>query len=356
MLKLARIDSALRPILARILPASFFTKLYVKNRSSFINFLEKSMKETIAGDFHKTEVCGLTFRNDLGNAAGLDKDGSLLEFHYKIGAGFAVVGTVLDKPHTGNIVRYGNKDYNPWTPLPNSASALNSLGLPSKGVDTAVEKIGQFKNEFQPKNFPIGVSIMGHPLQEGEEKLSGILECVEKMNPLADFIEINESCPNVAHGSDNADLLKRLTAVMSVAKVPVFVKMGDLGDTSKTLDLMVESGVQGVAGLNTQKDYDYYRPKVSVGDIGLFDYYTKEFNGGISGELIRDRSFEQIKNASEYIAQKNLDLALIHVGGITNSEDVKLSREYAPLREWYTGFMEAISTTPLSEIYKKMLS
>ena len=31
----------------------------------------------------------------------MDKDGSLLEWMYRTGAGFAVVGTVLDKPHGG---------------------------------------------------------------------------------------------------------------------------------------------------------------------------------------------------------------------------------------------------------------
>ena len=32
----------------------------------------------------------------------MDKDGSLLEWMHRIGAGFAVVGTVLAEPHTGN--------------------------------------------------------------------------------------------------------------------------------------------------------------------------------------------------------------------------------------------------------------
>ena len=85
---------------------------------------------------------GLSFRNDLGNAAGLDKDGSLLEFSYELGAGYTVVGTVLSEPHTGNVFRFlgGLWEGNAWTPLPHSGAALNSLGLPSRGVDAAVAK------------------------------------------------------------------------------------------------------------------------------------------------------------------------------------------------------------------------
>ena len=84
----------------------------------------------------------------LGNAAGLDKDGSLLEFNYCIGAGFAVVGTVLNKPHTGNIVKIRGKEHNPWAPLPHSHSALNSLGLPSLGIDASIKNILEFKFNF----------------------------------------------------------------------------------------------------------------------------------------------------------------------------------------------------------------
>ena len=47
---------------------------------------------------------------------------------------------------------------------------------------------------------------MGHPAQHGERKLQGVLDCVRKAcgggggKPApVDFIEINESCPNVAH-------------------------------------------------------------------------------------------------------------------------------------------------------------
>jgi dihydroorotate dehydrogenase len=134
---------------------------------------------------------GLSFRNDLGNAAGLDKDGSLLDFNYSLGAGFAVVGTVLSEPHTGNVFSFfgGLWKGNVWTPLPLSGAALNSLGLPSKGVDVALENIASFRsrNGVPPQSpdrrasggakgatsssaampsaaaFPIGVSIMGHP-------------------------------------------------------------------------------------------------------------------------------------------------------------------------------------------------
>merc|ERR1719491_2802992 len=153
-------------------------------------------------------VLGLQFRGDLGNSAGLDKEGALLDFDYDLGAGFAVVGTVLSAPHTGNLFPMwgGLMNSNAWTPLPFSGGALNSLGLPAHGVDVAVQNIEAFRKSrgIPPqvcgaaqlpcsKRFPVGVSIMGHPKQEGQQKLEGVLECVRKVIPVADFIEINES-------------------------------------------------------------------------------------------------------------------------------------------------------------------
>lgn len=41
---------------------------------------------------------------------------------------------------------------------------------------------------------------MGHPAKHGAEKLEGVLECVRKACDVVDFIELNESCPNVNHG------------------------------------------------------------------------------------------------------------------------------------------------------------
>jgi dihydroorotate dehydrogenase len=90
-----------------------------------------------------------------------------------------------------------------------------------------------------------------------------MLECVRQAVEQADFIEINESCPNVAHGKgDSKELEARLTAVLAVRdahaakRVPVLVKLGTLGAdaaaVARTCRLMAKVGVDGIVGLNTQ--------------------------------------------------------------------------------------------------------
>ena len=342
--------------MARTLSPKFFMEIYSANRKKFIQSITESLNEPIASASYPTSVCGIKFRNDLGNAAGLDKDGSLLEFNYFLGAGFAIVGTVLNKPHTGNLFNVKKKQYNPWVPLPHSHSALNSLGLPSLGIDESIKNIKKFKDKYSGKNFPVGISIMGHPLHEGQEKIDGILECVEKSVGVADFMEINESCPNVQHKSDDG-LEQRLKAISAIKQsTPIFVKLGELGNPESTVKAMVECKVDGLVLLNTQKNYEKYRPKLAKSDLKIFDYYTHHYQGGLSGEIIRDTSFESVAAAKAAIDKLKVNLKLIHVGGIHNKADMSESRQLAPLREWYTGFMEHLGTKKPQQVYPEMVN
>ena len=175
MLTLEKFEHILRPYLARTLSPKFFTELYSTNRKGFLDKIQTLLNYPVSTPRNEVNACGLTFRNDLGNAAGLDKDGSLLKFNYFLGAGFAVVGTVLNKPHTGNLFPMGKKEHNPWTPLPNSHSALNSLGLPSLGVDKALENILKFRSDIPDKDFPIGLSVMGHLFKKVKRSLMAFL-------------------------------------------------------------------------------------------------------------------------------------------------------------------------------------
>lgn len=48
------------------------------------------------------EVMGITFKNPLGLAAGLDKNGECIEAFGAMGFGFIEVGTVTPRPQSGN--------------------------------------------------------------------------------------------------------------------------------------------------------------------------------------------------------------------------------------------------------------
>jgi dihydroorotate dehydrogenase len=368
----SHVEGKIRSFAAKLLSPRLFVLLYAATRAPYLKAL-KLYGCSLTGEAEGTPKVlfknKLTFRNDLGNAAGLDKDGSLLGFNYNLGAGFAVVGTVLSEPHGGNVICSSWSTLNPWTPLPNSASAINSLGLPSKGIDCAVKKIKLFKEQVAPKNFPIGVSIMGHPNHKSdEEKLAGIAVCVQKSLEVADFIEINESCPNTIHDAGAEAMSERIKRVIQIRDgsekyVPVLVKLADLGDVDHTVRFLASHGVDGVVIVNTQKNYDALVDKVSEKDRELFEYYTDKFQGGVSGRAIREFSFLQASAAAAAVVAHNLDFVVVHVGGISTPQDMAASRaineqcgrEVVVLREWYTGLMEAMGEKSWRAVYPQML-
>lgn len=363
----ASLDHLVRPQLSRLLPPDKFVQVYSKTRTWFLDMLASCRPEAYIPR-KEVNVGGITFRNCLGNAAGLDKDGRLLAFNYLMGAGFAVVGTVLSEPHTGNLIRALHKHANPWTPLPFSRSAINSLGLPSHGVEYVKKNIVKFREAFHPKDFPIIASVMGHPNHKDEQKkIDGIVHCLQTLLPWVDGVEVNESCPNTEHSDKGLE--NRLRAVLGERDChyeragiykPVWVKMRDIGNAEYTVSFMTKMGIDGVVLTNTQINYAELRRSVHSQDLSLFDYFTKTHKGGVSGPIIRAFAYGQVASAVEAIEKQKSRLVVTDVGGIESWSDIVHSRNLNPnvvkLCEWYTGFMNALGEKDPSCIYKDMIS
>ena len=80
------------------------------------------------------ELFGLNFKNKLGTAAGLDKNGDFINCLGGLGFGFLEVGTVTPLPQTGNpkprVFR-----------LFKEQAVINRLGFNNKGVDHLVKNL-----------------------------------------------------------------------------------------------------------------------------------------------------------------------------------------------------------------------
>ena len=96
----------------------------------------KLLKFFIKKDFKNNEYHfeGMIFKNQLGTAAGLDKNGDFIDALGELGFGFLEVGTTTPLPQDGNpkprvIRNYKEKSIN------------NRLGFNNKGVDYLVERV-----------------------------------------------------------------------------------------------------------------------------------------------------------------------------------------------------------------------
>ena len=83
---------------------------------------------------NKHTIFGMKFRNKLGTAAGLDKNGDYIDALGALGFGFLEVGTVTPKPQYGNPKPRIYRNYQ-------ENSIINRLGFNNKGIDYLVNNL-----------------------------------------------------------------------------------------------------------------------------------------------------------------------------------------------------------------------
>ena len=266
----------------------------------------------------------LTFKNRVGVAAGLDKNGDYIDALGSLGFGFIEVGTVTPVQQFGNpkprIFRFKHQH-----------AIINRLGFNNKGVDYLVSRI-------QSRSFDgvLGVNIGANKSSEGQKRIDDYVECFLKVAPYADYIAINISSPNspnlrTLHQKEN---LLPLLEAMDLARVqanysnPVFIKLSpdESNDTIfKIVDAINKFQFHGVIVSNTTLEHDQ-----------LKDSQNENISGGLSGKPLFEKSNLLLKTIHSY----DSSLIKIGVGGVFNKEDFQQKIESgASLVQIYTSFI-----------------
>src|SRR6218665_1759551 len=89
----------------------------------------------------RREVFGLSFKNPVGLAAGLDKDAIAFNQLGQTGFGFIEIGTVTPKPQPGN-------DRPRLFRLKKDKALINRMGFNNKGAAVAAEKLRTRKSKI----------------------------------------------------------------------------------------------------------------------------------------------------------------------------------------------------------------
>lgn len=341
-----------------VLPPKIYTSLYSKSRKKFLANLEKETTLdaiNIPREEH-VDAWGLTFRCGLFNSAGMFKNGDGYNLVDSQGAGAWICGTTTKLPRRGNIAQ---GIIHPFSPFPRSGAALNWMGLPNEGHEAVAKKI----SNINPKKIcPIGASLSSDPAQHGYEALNGLLEGMELYQKAGiNFLEVNESCPNVEHDTEldssglDKHLVERLHFIKDkflnyrVNKLPVIIKFSN--DTSpqlitKLIDMLYELDYDGINIGNTSTKYKEKLNYISEKERKHFNWFSENFGGGISGLPLKEDSLNLCKIASEHLKTKSNrhEFHIIRTGGIFDKEDLDASKEIGiKLNQWYTGYFEAFS-------------
>jgi len=269
-------------------------------------------------------IAGLNFKNRLGTAAGIDKNGDYIDALGALGFGFLEVGTVTPIPQSGNskprVFRIIKED-----------AIINRLGFNNKGVDYLVKNL-------KKRNYKgiVGVNIGANKNSRGTKRVDDYLICIDKVHKYADYITINISSPNTPdlrdlHNKDHiSDLINSVSekARKIKIKIPLFLKISP-DETDETLDNIIElikkSSFAGIVATNTTIDKSNIR-----------DERFRKIEGGLSGRPLMKQSTSKIS----YIKSRNKDLPLIAVGGVLNKEDYQAKiNSGASLVQIYTGFV-----------------
>lgn len=351
------IDKILRPQITKLpsyIPIFFYSygrKLFLK---TFYNNIPKVRIEL--GSAYQKDLLGLKFQSNLFNAAGMFKEVFGYEVSYRQGAGAFLVGTITPLPRKGNF-RFGIK--HPFVPLVQSNAAINWMGLPNIGIDEALKRISQIEKK---EGCPLGISISQQPeLPENQAIRQLIDSLLMTSKSQVDFIELNESCPNVSHSSSltfigNLDksLIDRLEIIADkflkkrTRNLPVIVKFSndtDLAQVRELVDTLVSMGYDGVNFGNTSTNYHELRTKIHKNDLHNFDYFTSVFGGGVSGNVLKDKSLELCKMALQSIPKAlTKEFVVIRTGGVENHKDLIKSNDVGIyLNQWFTGYFEMFS-------------
>ena len=274
-------------------------------------------------------VMGLEFPNRVGLAAGLDKNGEIIDALATWGFGFIEVGTVTPRPQPGNprprLFR-----------LPEAQGIINRMGFNNRGVDALVANVrtARFKGI-------LGINIGKNFDTPIERAVDDYLICLDKAYPAASYITVNISSPNTKNlrQLQGASELDALLGVLKARQtkladrhskyVPLALKIAPDLDANQLLniaDALRRHRIDAVIATNT-----------TLGREGVETSPLATEAGGLSGSPLFEKSTELIRSLAQALAG---ELPIIAAGGITSGQRAHAKLEAgAKLVQLYSGLI-----------------
>jgi dihydroorotate dehydrogenase len=212
----------------------------------------------------RVDLGGLAADNPVGLGPGIDKNGRAVGALARLGFGFVVIGSITREARPGNPRPRLARD------VPREA-IMNSLGLPSLGVDAAVRTLGRVRN----LPVPVIASVAGFSSEE-------LVELAAAVEPVVDGIEIGLVCPN----STEAERMRELEMFEQVARgvvarrtKPTFVKLPShhdpetAGNVREMVNRAADLGLDGlsVSGSRTIAIPGFPRDRGSIAGRPAFE-------------------------------------------------------------------------------------
>ncbi len=317
----------LRPLLFNLDPETAH-EVTLKLLKATHHYGLKKLILTEMGDKPVT-VMGLHFKNPVGLAAGMDKNGDYIEALSDLGFGFIEIGTVTPRPQPGNpkprLFR-----------LPEHQAIINRMGFNNLGLD---HLLSQVKDSHY--SGILGINIGKNFDTPIEQAVDDYLIGLRKAYSLASYITLNVSSPNTKNlrQLQQGDELKSLISSLKEEQiklerehgfyVPLALKIApDLNDDEigHIGRLLLEFSIDGVIATNT-----------TIARDKITGHPFANEAGGLSGAPVKEAATRVVRGLSAECQGK---VPIIAAGGILSAEDAqeKLSAG-ASLVQVYSGLI-----------------
>ena len=267
---------------------------------------------------------GLNFRNPIGLAAGLDKNGVAVPAWAALGFGFIEIGTVTAKAQPGNpkprIFR-----------LPEQQALINRLGFNNDGADAIAQRLAALRESGRWPAVPVGINIGKSRATPLEQATDDYLYSYRILRDFADYITLNISSPNtpglreLQEPEKLSELLYAIGNEAGRAPKPLLVKISpDVSGAELKAILAVceENGVSGIIATNTTLDHSSIAPQLDQA-------------GGLSGAPLRDKSTALVREINA-----RSTIPVIASGGIFDAESAREKFHAGALQvQLYTGLV-----------------
>jgi dihydroorotate dehydrogenase len=262
---------------------------------------------------HKpVKAMGLTFKNALGLAAGLDKNGDYIDALAALNVGFIEIGTVTPRPQPGNpkprLFR-----------LPEHQAIINRMGFNNLGIDHLLLQVQRRRSHGI-----LGINIGKNADTPIEQAVDDYLLGLRKSYAVADYITLNISSPNTKNlrQLQQGDELKRLIDTLKTEQgvlqqkhqkyTPLVLKIApDLNpdEIAHIARLLLIFEVDGVIATNT-----------TLARHMLDNHPLAEEAGGLSGAPVRQKSTAVVMALAAELQNK---IPIIAAGGIMSAADAQ---------------------------------
>eukprot|EP00743_Colponemidia_sp_Colp-15_P001712 GILK01001869.1.p1 GENE.GILK01001869.1~~GILK01001869.1.p1 ORF type:complete len:504 (+),score=76.50 GILK01001869.1:32-1543(+) len=282
----------------------------------------------------RVNLWGKTFPHPVGLAAGFDKNAEAVDEHYRMGFGFAEIGSVTPEPQEGNpkprVFR-----------LVEDQAVINRYGFNSDGMNVVADRLKAFRESG--KRGIIGVNLGKN--KTTEDAASDFVKGVDALAKYADYLVINVSSPNtpgLRALQSKEHLIELLTRTISARDAlpwgkadyppqvpPLLLKIApDLTeqDVKDIAEVALKLKLDGLIISNTTVS----RPESLRSPL-------KSETGGLSGRPLFDLSTDLL--GKMYVLTHG-KIPLVAAGGVSTAEDVMIKiLNGASLVQMYTALV-----------------